>query len=194
MGAGGWLTYARGDGGYWYFGLGPNGGISNFSVASPANASATLVAGTTSWTLTFKDGERRQFDLTTGVLTTIIDRNGNTTQLTYDGSNRLSTVTDPGARHLYFNYANGSSFLVNSVTSDFGVSLTYTYDSQGRLSQITKPDQTTITFTYSSAGQIAQVTDANGKVLESHTYDSNGRGLTSSQANGVNSLTVTYPQ
>ena len=33
-----------------------------------------------------------------------------------------------------------------------------------------------------------------GKGLESHTYDALGRGLSSSRANGVGSVTVSYPQ
>jgi YD repeat-containing protein len=103
-------------------------------------------------------------------------------------------VTSAAAQHLYFNYANSSSYLVTSVTSDFGVTYSYTYDAQNRLSQFTKPDSTTVTFTYNSQSQVTQVTDSNGKVLETHTYDSTGRGLTSSRANGVNALTVTYPQ
>lgn len=191
MGSDNWLTYARGDGGYWSFGLSDSNA---WVVASPANVSATLSQTASYILLTFQNGEQRHFDLTTGVLTAIIDRNGNTTQLTYDGSHRLATVTDPASRHLYFNYANGSSLLVTSVTSDFGITVSYSYDAQRRLIQVTKPDQTTISFTYNTQSQITAVTDSNGKVLESHTYDSGGRGLTSSQANGVNSLTVTYPQ
>jgi len=190
MGGDNYLKYARADGSFWSFGLGPNG---QFIVAAPANVAATLSQSASSWMLTFQNGEQRQFSLTTGMLTAIVDRNGNSTQLTYDGSNRLTTVTDPGSRNLFFHYANSSSFLVTSVTSDFGTALSYGYDGQGRLSQVTEPDSTTISFTYSSQSKITSVTDSNGKVLEAHTYDSSGRGLTSSRANGVESLTVTYP-
>jgi YD repeat-containing protein len=127
------------------------------------------------------------------MLTTIIDRNGNTTTLTYDSANRLATVTDPASRHLYFGYGSPSSYLVTSVTSDFGISLSYAYDAQGRLTLVTNPDLTTVTYTYNSQSLITSVTDSNGKVLESHTYDSNGRGLTSSRAAGVEAVTLTYP-
>jgi YD repeat-containing protein len=193
MGADNYLTYARGDGSYTSFVFKPSSGA---LVGYPSNAATAIgvSAGPTTWVVNFQNGGQRQFNSSTGMLTAIVDRNGNTTQLTYDASNRLTTVTDPTSRHLYFNYPNGSSYLVTSVTSDFGVSLSYSYDTNNRLTQVTKPDLTTITYTYNTQSQITQVTDSNGKILESHTYDSNGgRGLTSSQANGVNSMTVVYP-
>lgn len=188
MGTDHYLKYSRSDGTYWYFGL----SAGTWVVASPVIPGATLSQTSTSLLLTFPNGEQRQFSLTTGMLAAIMDRNGNTTQLVYDSSSRLATVTDPASRHLYFNYT-GSSLLVSSVTSDFGVTYSYAYDTSNRLSQVTKPDQTKIIYAYNAQSLISQVTDSNGKVLESHTYDSNGRGLTASQANGVNSVTVTYP-
>lgn len=184
------LKYSRSDGSYWTLGLNPTGAL---VVAAPATVSATLSQNASSWVLAFQNGEQRQFSLLTGLLTAIIDRNGNTTQVTYDSLSRLTTVTDPAGQQLTFNYASGSSYWVTSVTSNFGVTLSYAYDSSYRLSVVTKPDLTTITFTYNSQSQITQVTDSDGIVLETHTYDSYGHGLTSAQANGVNSLTITYP-
>jgi YD repeat-containing protein len=183
-----YIKYARGDGSFWSFGVGGPG----WTVAAPANQQATLVEGSTYWTLTLKNGEQRLFNNTSGNLIAIIDRNGNTTQLSYDGIGRLTTVTDPASRHLYFSYANGSSFLVTGVTSDFGVTTSYTYDNQSRLSLVTEPDQSTLSFQYDSNSNITAVVDSNGKILESHTYDSLGRGLTSSRANGVEALTISY--
>ena len=73
LGSDSYIKYARGDGSFWSFGAGGPG----WALAAPANASATLVQGNTSWMLTFQNGEKRQFNLTTGLLTAIIDRNGN---------------------------------------------------------------------------------------------------------------------
>jgi YD repeat-containing protein len=188
LGSDGYVKYARSDGRFWSFGIGGPG----WAVAAPANAGATLVRGGTYWTLTLKSGEQRHFDINSGSLTAIIDRNGNTTQLSYDGLNRLVTVTDPASRHLTFTYQNNTSFLVTSVTSDVGLTVSYAYDNNNRLSQVTLPDQSTLTFQYDSNSNITAVRDTNGKVLESHTYDSSHRGLTSSRANGVESLSITY--
>jgi YD repeat-containing protein len=191
FGSDNYYKYARADGSFWSFGT--NGGV--WSLAAPSNVSATLTldSALTQWTLTFQNGERRTFNYVSGSLTSIIDRNGNTTQLSYDALNRLVTVTDPASRHLYFGYASGSSFLVTSVTSDFGITISYAYDAQGRLITVTRPGQTTLSFTYDANSRITAVTDSDGKILESHTYDSNGRGLTSSRAGGVDAVTVTYP-
>ena len=184
------VAYARGDGTLWSFVYDAS---QNFKTASPANTGATLHQGSTSWVLTFKNGDQRTFD-TGGKLISITDRNGNTTQLTYDSLLRLTTVTDAAGRHLYFSYATSGSTLVTSVTTDVGLSLAYTYDGQGRLSQYTKPDNTTVSFQYNDTNPIliTAVLDSDSKILESHTYDSQSRGLTSSRANGIDSLSITY--
>lgn len=188
VGGDNYMKYARGDGSFWSFGY--NGSV--YVAVSPANVAVTLAQGSTYWTLAFQNGEQRLFDNTSGKLIDIVDRNGNTTQLSYDSLGRLVTVTDPASRHLYFSYGTGSGSLVTGVTSDVGLSLSYSYDSQGRLVQYTKTDGTTVSFQFDSNSFISLVTDQNGKVLESHTYDSSGRGLTGSLANGVEAVTINY--
>jgi hypothetical protein len=70
---------------------------------------------------------------------------------------------------------------------------TYTYDSSSRLTKLSYPDGSALNFTnhpYSS--MILSVTDSQGKLLESHTYDAQDRGLTSSRAYGVDSVSLSY--
>jgi YD repeat-containing protein len=200
----GTIAYARGDGSVWNFVVGasttfnppaPPNTLFTFKPASPSNVAAALFYGS-AWTLVFQNGEQRVFDGVSGNLLSITDRNGNMTQLTYDASYRLITVADAASRHLYFSYPNATTYLVTSVTSDVGISLTYTYDGLGRLIQYTKPDSTTVSFQYNNVSNsilITSVLDQNGIILESHTYDNLGRGLTSSRAGGVEAVTVTYP-
>jgi hypothetical protein len=57
---------------------------------------------------------------------------------------------------------------------------------------VTKPDNTFVTFQYGTANFITTVLDSDGKVLEAHTYDAQGRGQTSSKAGGVEAVTVSY--
>jgi YD repeat-containing protein len=140
--SGNFMEYVRGDGEIWFF----TGSGASWTLSSPAKVTATLSQSGGVWTLAFMTGEQRTFSVTSGSLTSIIDHNGNATTLTYDGSNRLTTIADPAARHLTFNYPNGSSRLVSSVTSDVGLTVTYAYDSSNRLHIVTEQDGSTLTF------------------------------------------------
>jgi YD repeat-containing protein len=196
VGPDGYIRYSRSDGTFWSFGYsGTSSDGPKYLAAAPANEAATVSFKiNNNWTLTFQNGETRVFDIASGHLTSITDRNGNRTRLSYDSSSRLTSITEPASRHLYFSYNNPYYYyLVTNVSSDVGVSLSYAYDDQGRLVTVTKPDHTTTSFQYDSNSLISAVLDSNGKVLESHTYDSSGRGLTSSRAGGAESVTVSYP-
>jgi YD repeat-containing protein len=212
------IKYLRGDGSLWTFGFasdwGPTGYTPTFWTAAPFNGAATLayygtyIQGVSMpyWLLTLKNGETRVYTGTNAnsgynqvfYLSSITDRNGNAVTLTYDAAtHRLTTVTDAASRHLYFSYqtmlvGGVSVSVVSGVTSDFGVSLSYQYDSSANLTQVTKPDNTYVTLQYNPAGLLTAVIDQSGKTLESHTYDISGRGLTSSRAAGVDSVTVSY--
>lgn len=192
------LKYLRGDGSVWSYGLASASTQIRYVTAAPANDSTgggmAKNIGDPNWTLTSKSGEKKVFDAVTGALLSITDRNGNVTSLSYDSAGRLATVTDPASRHLYFNYANGSTPLVTSVTTDVGLTVSFAYDAQGNLTQLTKTDGTTVSFEYDAQFLITAVKDSAGKLLESHTYDVSGRGLSGSRAGGVDSITVTYPQ
>jgi YD repeat-containing protein len=191
MGDDGYLKYARSDGSFWSFAADFSGG--GLKVAAPSDENAILSSdASTTWTVTFKNGTRRTFDYHSGWLKSIVDRNGNTTAVSYDGNNRIITVTDPANRTIIFNYPNSTSLLISSVVSALGT-FTYSYDPQGRLIKVTRPDNTFTTFEYDTNSLISAVKDTDGKLLEGHTYDAQGRGLTSTRANGVDAITVSYP-
>jgi len=203
VGSDSYVKYARGNGSFWSFAWSEfgTGETSILKVAAPANATETLVAGASTWTITDKSGNNRVFNATTGQIQSITDRNGNTTQFTYDSVLRLVTVTDPASRHLYFTYGQGDQFyLVSSVTSDVGISMSYAYDDCQRLVQVTKPDNAVFNFEYGQSSindvcspLITAVKDGAGKILEAHSYDGEGKGLTGTEALGVNAVTITWP-
>ncbi len=165
-----------------------------YSVARPLNEHASLVynSSTALYTLTFVDGTTKTFS-STGYLTAVTDRNGNKTVVTYDSSNRISKVTAPGGQWLSFSYANSTFVsLATSAQDSVGTVATFAYTGN-QLIQAAYPDGGQLNYAYDSSGNISTVTDALGKIVETHTYDSNGRGLTSSRANGVDTVTVQYP-
>jgi YD repeat-containing protein len=218
LGNDGTMKLARADGGTWSFTAISQGGSwpqpAVLQTVAPGNIQGgTLTeSGSSSsvWTVTFLNGEQRVFSgLFGGPLASIIDRNGNTTSLTYDANGRLTTVTDPAGRHLNFAYGSSvSSNVVSSVTSDSGTSInvTYTYESGSQLSmnplystypflvQVTQSDGTFTTFSYNYDGLITSVNDQAGKVLEAHTYGTSGcnAGLSSTRALGADALTISF--
>ena len=192
----GYMKQSLSDGDAYSFGFtGVVNGSSQFMAAGRGAQNTVLTQNPSNWAVVLPNGDQKLYDGTSGKLLSITDRNGNVTTLTYDSSFRLVTVTDPASRHLYFSYATASSYLVTGITSDFGISLSYSYDSQGRLTHITKPDSTTVSFQYADQNPylIKAVLDSDGKILESHTYNNCSQGLTSSRANGVDAITLSYP-
>lgn len=127
-------------------------------------------------------------------LKSIIDRNGNTTALTYAGSN-LTQVTDPVGRTLTFSYGVPSCIkCVNQVVvGKSGDSLqrivSYAYDSSSHLIKVT--DQLGKDYQYAYVGggsngpnNLTQVTDRRGNVVKKMAYDVNQRVISQTFADG----------
>jgi YD repeat-containing protein len=186
------LMYWRGDGSGWTFTY--NSVLNSYSLSSPPNERAQLVSNPTGgFTLTLADGTQKVFN-SQDLLAAVIDRNHNQTTLAYDSSNRLTSVTSPGGSTLTFTYGDANNPMqVTTVQDSVGVVATYTYDSSSRLTSVTYPDTSALNFTYDpNSSMLLSVTDSQGKLLESHTYDAQDRGLTSSRAYGVDSVSLTY--
>jgi len=186
------IQYLRGDGSAWTFLY--NSSNQTYSLDYPPNVGASLVYNSTTsqFNLTLKNGDQRIFT-SNGVLTSIIDRNGNQTSLTYDNMQHLVSVTDAVSRTLTFTYGDPNNpGQVTSVADPTGTVATYTYDSGHHLTNVTYADGSQINYAYDSSGLITSATDGQGKVLETHTYDASRRGLSSTRADGVDSVSISY--
>lgn len=142
------VTVVEGDGSKNTFSQNMNG-----SFTAPAGVWDTLVLnGNSTYTLTRKSGLQLNFN-SSHKLATLVDRNGNTTTVAYNGAGHVSTVTDPSSRQLTFSY-NGSN-LLTSVTDPASRTFSLSYTSNA-LTQVTYPAPATgvaqpyFAFTYSS--------------------------------------------
>lgn len=127
-------------------------------------------------------------------LKSIIDRNGNTTTLTYSGNN-LTQVTDPVGRTLTFTYSAPScaKCVSQAVAGKAGDPLqriaSYTYDGSSRLIKVTDQLGKEYQYAYAEGGgddqhNLTQVTDRRGTAIKKIAYDSNQRVISQTFADG----------
>src|SRR5213078_2287623 len=84
---------------------------------------------------------------------------------------------------------------VLTLTDSIGKFATYTYGTSGQLLSVTYADSSKYQFAYTTANSnlvLATVTDALGNILENHTYDSQGRAVTSEKHGGVEHYTLSF--
>src|SRR5262249_44764514 len=126
-----------------------------------------------------------------GLLTSMVDASGNATTLSYDGSGKLATVTAPGGRALTLGYTGAR---VTTLSGPGGLVASYAYDGSNRLQQITYADAagSGFTFAYDNNGALLTVTDLTGRVVEAHTYDASGNGVSSERGDGQERVTLEY--
>ncbi|HEV7745181.1 MAG TPA: Ig-like domain-containing protein, partial [Pyrinomonadaceae bacterium] len=177
--------FNQADGRAIYFGRGA--GTSGDLLPLAGDFHGQLAQSLSGFTLTMKDGTIHEFNIS-GQLESITDRNGNQTTLTYT-SHRLSAITDPFGRVLTL--TADSNGRVTSITDAIDTVATYTYDS-GRLKTLTYADDSGFVFDFDAGDRIISITDALGHVVESHTYDSGGRALTSERQDGVRHYDFEY--
>ena len=138
------------------------------------------------------------FNTYSGLLVSEVDRNGYTTNLTYNTNNQLTSATDPEGRSLTFTYNTNSQ--IASITDPNNRTVSYTYDTNGNLISVTDVNGGITKFTYDANHLLLTMTDPNGGVL-TNTYDSSSRVISQKDAVGrtttfsyaTNVTTITDP-
>jgi RHS repeat-associated protein len=158
-GAGRLFNYARTD---------PDGSLA-FSSTTTVGQLADVVRKLTDGTFEYRLGRGglMRFNAA-GRLTAIVDRNNNTTVLTYTGSNLIS-VTDPVGRSLTFLY--DASNRITSATDPLGRIWSYAYSAFGSLTSVIDPLGKITRYAYDNVGRLRSVTDKRGTVIKQVTYD-----------------------
>jgi len=145
--------------------------------------------GDGSFTMSFLDGSIHRFT-SAGKLLSLVDTSGNQTSLSYV-SGKLTSITDPFGRVVTATTDTGGRVL--TLTDSIGKFATYVYGSAGELLSVTFADSSKYQFIYNgSPSVLTSVTDALGNILESHTYDSQGRALSSEAQGGIERVTLSY--
>ncbi len=172
--ADGTLLLTTGDGTALFF----SGGPSTFT--SPAGDFTTLVKNPDgTYTRALKDGTKINFN-TQGFGTSVVDRNGNATNYSYDGSGRLLSVTDPMGLITTLTYSGEK---LQKIADPAGRQTQFQYDSSGNLVRITNPDGTFVAYAYDSKQHITQATDERGNST-TYAYDYAGRFSQSTKPTG----------
>ena len=145
----------------------------NFTAERQTGAVLTRTPSTgtlTSYTITSTDGSQLVYSQVDGAvngnprkvfLTSIKDPQGNALTLAYDGSLRLTTITDAASRVTTLGYS-GASLQVSTITDPFGRAASLAYDGSNRLSSITDVIGITSSFHYDGSGLIDQLTTPYG--------------------------------
>jgi RHS repeat-associated protein len=145
--------------------------------------------GDTAFLVQLRDGTT--FVLSAGCPSNVIsmtDAFGNMTSFSYVAG-FLSRITMPSGRFVNLSYSAGNR--VSSIADNTGRTVAYAYNAGGKLTTVTYPDSTTETYTYDAAGRMATVTDRRGLLAVTNEYDSNGRVIKQTDADGVHTFAYT---
>ena len=172
------FSYARTD---------PDGALV-FSTIATSGQLGDVVRKLTDGTFEYRyaDGSLMRFDIS-GRLSSLVDRNANTTTLTYTGQN-LIRITDPVGRSLVLDY--DSSNRIIRATDPISRSWAYTYEGTpgvpgpNGLTRVTDPLGNSMRYDYVAGGKLSKITDKRGIVTKQITYDSNGRVIEQRFADG----------
>ncbi|HEV7922068.1 MAG TPA: RHS repeat-associated core domain-containing protein [Thermoanaerobaculia bacterium] len=170
-----------------------NGTIWQAAVPATSKSQVSIDAVSGDYLVSTVDGETSAFDATTGMWKSTRDRWNNSLTGTYDSNGRLASVADDYGRTVTLGYVNG---LIETISLTGGATWKLHY-LNSRIDKIWDPLRTTAAapwrhITNDGSGRIVSVEDESGAVLESHSYDSQGRGTTSMVGSGHDTYTFEY--
>jgi len=90
--------------------------------------------------------------------------------LSYGADGKLTSITDPAGKSETYGHATG---LISSTTRRDNVTVSYTRDAAGRVTQKTFDSDHPVTYTYDGLGRVKSIHDDSGTVT--YAYDERGR-------------------
>ena len=161
------ITYAQGNGRIDLLSRQPDGSFQNTTISALRGLVLTAHSDG-SKTARWNDGTVERYG-TTGRLVRWEDRNGNSTTIERGANDQISRIVD----------ASGVR------------TLTFLYDTNGRIQQITDPINRTVQYAYNGSGYLETVTDPAGGVTR-YTYDATGNLLTLRDPRNITYVTNEY--
>jgi RHS repeat-associated protein len=136
-------------------------GSGNWIPPSRVQATLSYNTSTSQWTFT-RHGQDTYVFNSAGQLLSEQSIDGYATTLTYNGSNQLTTVTDPAGRTLTLAWgACGSSSCVAFVTDPGSRTVHYTYDTNANLTGVQDVAGNSTIYGYDTVHRLTSVKDAN---------------------------------
>ncbi len=176
--ADGSVLITEGDGSATYFKKVTTFGTSVYE--TPVGDFSRLTTSGGTYTRAYPDSTKAAF-ASTGYLTSITDRWGSATAITYDGSNRISQIKDPLLNAITLAYnANG----LQSVTDPFGRVTNITVDASRLLTAFADPGGGKTQFGYDGSNRLQTITDRRGSAT-TFGYDGQSGRLSSVVAPAV---------
>jgi RHS repeat-associated protein len=150
-------------------------------VAESPLAQATLAKEGSGYLYTLPDQTKLYFN-SSGLLTSEVDRNGNTTTMNRNTEGRLESVSAPAGRKLTLAYDGEGQ--VESVTDPLGHTVKYTYES-GALASVTQPGEAGLRwqFKYNASQEMTSETDGREHTVSTE-YGLYGRVISQTDALG----------
>ncbi|HKO57511.1 MAG TPA: DUF6531 domain-containing protein, partial [Thermoanaerobaculia bacterium] len=163
-----------------------------WKAAVPATSRNVVTLENGEYILKTLDGEETRFDQASGVWKRTKDRWGNSLTAAYDQNLRLVAVSDDFGRTVSFTYLGT---VIETVTLTGGATWRLGY-LDGRLHKIWDPLRQPPAAPWrrivNDSGRVVTVLDESDAVLESHSYDAQGRGTSSVVGNGRDAYTFEY--
>ncbi|MCL2872981.1 MAG: hypothetical protein FWF41_08430, partial [Betaproteobacteria bacterium] len=172
-------------------------------LANLNGGASTLQRTGSGWTLTQGNGDKEIYD-DEGKLTSLVALSGATKTLTYSDNTTpadvapkpglLIVVTDGFGRQLHLGYDDDSRLLWMMEPAGHVFWYAYENNHSGNLSQVIYPDQTSRSYLYEDAKwphALTGIVDAEGNRLSTYAYNANGEAVSTKQADGVESYSIT---
>ena len=149
------------------------------------------MTSSSSYELQFRSGVKKEFTLSNGstgttrliFLTQVIDPAGNTVQLNYDSSLRITNIVDAIGQATTLAYGNATyPYAITKVTDPFGRFASFQYNAQGLLTNIADV-----------LGLVSQFTYGTNQFINTLTTPYGTTTFTSGTTNGVTWLQATDP-